>query len=122
MWAAVEEDGVAALAGRAGSSAPSPPTSAPRPGDLIALVADAEPVAQAVLGTLRDRFAERHGLIPEGVWAPVWVVDFPLVEWNADEARWDSTHHPFTAPRPEDLDRLEDDPGAGALARPTTSC
>ena len=75
-------------------------------------MADAEPVAQAVLGTLRGRFAERHGLVPEGVWAPVWVVDFPLVEWNEGEARWDSTHHPFTAPRPEDLDRLESDPGA----------
>ena len=58
------------------------------------------------------RFAERHGLIPEGVWALVWVVDFPLVEWNAGEARWDSTHHPFTAPRPEDLDRLEEDPAS----------
>ncbi|HUT78115.1 MAG TPA: amino acid--tRNA ligase-related protein, partial [Polyangia bacterium] len=81
------------------------------PGDLIALVADAEPVAQAVLGTMRLRFAERNGLIPEGVWAPVWVVDFPLVEWNEGESRWDSTHHPFTAPRPEDLGRLESAPG-----------
>ena len=69
-------------------------------------------MAQAVLGTMRLRFAERNGLIPEGAWAPVWVVNFPLVEWNEGEGRWDSTHHPFTAPRPEDLDRLESDPGA----------
>ena len=82
------------------------------PGDLIALVADAEPVAQAVLGTLRVRFAERHGVVPEGAWAPIWVVDFPLVDWNAGEARWDSTHHPFTAPRPEDIDRLESETGS----------
>ncbi len=110
VWAAVEEDGglrspvarfLGAIADDLGAA----------PGDLIALVADAEPVAQAVLGTLRGRFAERHGLIPEDAWAPVWVVDFPLVEWNPSEGRWDATHHPFTAPRPEDLDRLEDDPG-----------
>ena len=82
------------------------------PGDLIAMVADAEPEAQRLLGTLRGRYAERYGLIPEGAWAPVWITDFPLVDWNADEKRWDPTHHPFTAPRPEDLDKMEDDPGA----------
>ncbi len=82
------------------------------PGDLVALVADAEPVVTAVLGQLRARYAERYGLVAEGLWAPVWVTDFPLVEWNAGEERWDPTHHPFTAPRPEDLDRLESDPGA----------
>ena len=111
VWAAVEEDGslrspVARFLGSIASDLGA------APGDLIALVADAEPVAQVVLGTLRNRFGERHGLVPEGAWAPVWVVDFPLVEWNADEGRWDPTHHPFTAPRPEDLERLEDDPGA----------
>jgi len=82
------------------------------PGDLLALVADAEAAALPVLGALRERYAERYGLLEEDVWAPVWVVDFPLVEWNDDEARWDPTHHPFTAPSPEDLARLEDDPGA----------
>jgi aspartyl-tRNA synthetase len=111
VWAAVEPDGslrsptarfLAGIAGELGAS----------PGDLIALVADAEPVAQTVLGTMRGRLAERHGLVPEGVWAPLWVVDFPLVEWNDDEARWDPTHHPFTAPRPEDVALLEEDPGA----------
>lgn len=111
VWAAVEEDGslrspvakfLGAIAEDLGAAS----------GDLIALVADAEPVAQTVLGTLRNRFAERHGLIPADAWAPIWVVDFPLVDWNADEGRWDSIHHPFTAPRPEDVERLEDDPGA----------
>jgi aspartyl-tRNA synthetase len=111
VWATVEEDGslrspvarfLGTLAADLGAA----------PGDLVTLVADAEPVAQAVLGTLRTRFADRHGLVPEGAWAPIWVVDFPLVEWNAGEGRWDSTHHPFTAPRPEDLDRLESDPGS----------
>ena len=111
VWAAVEEDGslrspVARFLGTIAADLGA------TPGDLIVLVADAEPVAQAVLGALRLRLADRHGLVPEGVWAPVWVVDFPLVEWNAGEGRWDSTHHPFTAPRPEDLDRLESDPGS----------
>ena len=109
VWAAVEEEGAlrSPVARFLGSIAADLGAA---PGDLIALVADAEPVAQAVLGTMRLRFAERNGIIPEGVWAPVWVVDFPLVEWNEDEARWDSIHHPFTAPRPEDLDSLESAP------------
>ena len=115
VWAAVERDGslrspvarfLEGLAGDLGAA----------PGDLIVLVADAEPLAQRVLGSLRLRLAERSGLIPEGAWAPVWIVDFPLVGWNADEERWDSVHHPFTAPRPEDLDRLDSDPG-GVLSQ-----
>ena len=81
------------------------------PGDLIAIVADTEPTAQHVLGAVRVRWADRFGLIPDGVWAPLWVVDFPLVEWNADEGRWDALHHPFTAPRPEDEDGLQSNPG-----------
>jgi aspartyl-tRNA synthetase len=81
------------------------------PGDLIAIVADTEPAAQHVLGAVRVRWADRFGLIPDGVWAPLWVVDFPLVEWNADEGRWDALHHPFTAPRPEDEDGLQSNPG-----------
>ena len=111
VWAAVEAGGTLrspvarfldGLAGDLGAA----------PGDLVLMVADAEPVAQRVLGSLRIRMAERHGLIPGGAWAPLWVVDFPLVGWNEDEGRWDPLHHPFTAPRPEDLDRLERDTGA----------
>jgi aspartyl-tRNA synthetase len=82
------------------------------PGDLITLVADDEQVASEVLGALRARFAERWDLIPEGVWAPLWVEDFPLVGWNAGENRWDSLHHPFTAPHPDDVDKLGTDPGS----------
>jgi aspartyl-tRNA synthetase len=111
VWAAVEEDGSlrSPVARFLGSAADDLGAS---PGDLVAMVADAEPVAQSVLGAMRLRFAERGGLVSEDVWAPLWVVDFPLVEWNAGEGRWDPTHHPFTAPRPEDLERLESDPGA----------
>lgn len=81
------------------------------PGDLVLMVADGEAVAQSVLGTLRNRMAERNDMIPEDAWAPLWVTDFPLVEWNADEKRWDPTHHPFTAPRPEDVHLLRNDAG-----------
>ena len=111
VWAIVQEDGTLrspvakfldGLATDFGAS----------PGDLITLVADDEQVASDVLGTLRARFAERWGLIPEGVWAPLWVEDFPLVGWNADEKRWDSLHHPFTAPHPDDVDKLGTDPGS----------
>jgi aspartyl-tRNA synthetase len=111
VWAIVQEDGTLrspvakfldGLAADFGAS----------PGDLITLVADDEQVASDVLGTLRARFAERWGLIPEGVWAPLWVECFPLVGWNADEKRWDSLHHPFTAPHPDDVDMLATDPGS----------
>jgi aspartyl-tRNA synthetase len=80
-------------------------------GDLLLLVGDAAPVAATVLGRLRVDLARRLKLIPEDRDVFTWVVDFPLVEWNADEKRWDAVHHPFTAPRDEDLPLLESDPG-----------
>ena len=80
-------------------------------GDLLLLVGDAAPVAVTVLGRLRVDLARRLKLIPEDRDVFTWVIDFPLVEWNADEKRWDAVHHPFTAPRDEDLPLLESDPG-----------
>jgi aspartyl-tRNA synthetase len=80
-------------------------------GDLLLLVADTSVVAATVLGRLRVDLARRFQLIPEGRDVFAWVIDFPLVEWNADEKRWDAVHHPFTAPRDEDLALLESDPG-----------
>jgi aspartyl-tRNA synthetase len=80
-------------------------------GDLLLLVADTPAVAATVLGRLRVDLARRFQLIPEGRDVFAWVIDFPLVEWNADEKRWDAVHHPFTAPRDEDLALLESDPG-----------
>ncbi len=81
------------------------------PGDLLLLVADAPAVAATVLGRLRVDLARRFGLIPADRDVFAWVIDFPLVEWNAEEKRWDAVHHPFTAPRDEDLPLLESDPG-----------
>jgi aspartyl-tRNA synthetase len=81
------------------------------PGDLLLLVADQPAVAASALGRLRVDLARRLDLVPPGRDVFAWVVDFPLVEWNQDEQRWDSVHHPFTAPRDEDLELLESDPG-----------
>jgi aspartyl-tRNA synthetase len=70
-------------------------------GDLLLLVADRRPVADAVLGQLRVELAERFDLIPAGEDRLVWIVDWPLMEWNGEEKRWDALHHPFTAPAGE---------------------
>jgi aspartyl-tRNA synthetase len=70
-------------------------------GDLLLLVADERRVADAVLGQLRVELAERFDLIPAGEDRLVWIVDWPLLEWNPGEDRWDSLHHPFTAPAGE---------------------
>lgn len=79
-------------------------------GDLILLVADTAPVVAKTLGALRLEWGKRLKLMDPNVLAFAWVVDFPLVEWNAEENRWDSAHHPFTSPKPEDEKYLETDP------------
>jgi len=81
------------------------------PGDLLLLVGDAPAVAAPVLGRLRVELARRLDLIPTDRDVFAWIIDFPLVEWNEEEKRWDAVHHPFTAPRDEDLSLLETDPG-----------
>jgi aspartyl-tRNA synthetase len=78
-------------------------------GDLLLLVADERRVVDAVLGQMRLDLAERFELIAEGEDRLLWIVDWPLLDWNADERRWDAVHHPFTSPAGE-FDR--DDPGA----------
>ena len=79
--------------------------------DLLVLASGAPDAASKVLGQLRLQVAKKENLIPEGKWELTWVTDFPLFDWNADEKRWDSVNHPFTAPREEDLHMLESDPG-----------
>jgi aspartyl-tRNA synthetase len=69
-----------------------------QPGDLLLIVADKPLVASAALGELRLELARRFGLVQEGRHELLWVVDFPMFEWNEDEGRWDALHHPFTAP------------------------
>ncbi|HZF07545.1 MAG TPA: aspartate--tRNA ligase [Thermoanaerobaculia bacterium] len=81
-------------------------------GGLALLVAAPAKIAAAALGALRLELARQYHLIPEGRHEFLWVTGFPLVEWNEDEKRWDSTHHPFTSADPRDLERLESDPGS----------
>lgn len=81
-------------------------------GDLLLIVADQAPVVDKVLDQLRREMGRRLGLVDPNVLAVVFVVDFPLFEWNEDEKRWDAKHHPFTAPKEEDIHLLEATPGA----------
>ena len=82
------------------------------PGDLLFLVADAEDVAAKAAGQLRVHLGERLGLVDRSKWGFTWITGFPLLEWSEEERRWGAVHHPFTAPRDEDLDRLATDPAA----------
>jgi aspartyl-tRNA synthetase len=79
--------------------------------DLLVLASGAPDAASKVLGQLRLQVAKKENLLKEGAWELCWLTDFPLFDWNADEKRWDSVNHPFTAPREEDLHMLESDPG-----------
>jgi aspartyl-tRNA synthetase len=81
------------------------------PGDLILLASDTEKVVCTVLDSLRREMAERLELADPNMLAFCWVLDFPLFEWNADENRWDPSHHLFTAPMWEDVPLLDTDPG-----------
>ncbi|HEX7008518.1 MAG TPA: amino acid--tRNA ligase-related protein, partial [Phycisphaeraceae bacterium] len=82
-------------------------------GDLLCFGVHAKAsVVHRTLGELRVKIARDLDMIPPDRWEWLWVVDFPLVEWNADEKRWDSLHHPFTAPADADLEKLEADPGS----------
>ncbi len=81
-----------------------------RPGDTLLLVAGAFRVAAEALGAVRLRLADLLGLREEG-FRFLWVVDFPLLEWDEERGGWTYMHHPFTSPHPEDLPLLEEDPG-----------
>ncbi len=80
------------------------------PGDLLLVVADAEPVVHRVLGCLRLELAEELGLIDHHLWRPLWVTDFPLLDYDEGAKRYIAMHHPFTAPFDEDVALLENDP------------
>jgi aspartyl-tRNA synthetase len=80
------------------------------PGDLLLFVADRPSVVFESLGRLREHLGEKLGLRQPDLLAFCWVIDFPYVEWNEDEKRWDPSHHLFTAPMPEDVHLLDTDP------------
>ncbi len=82
-----------------------------KPGDVLMFVADSPAVAADSLGHLRQEIAKRENLINEEELNFLWVTDFPLFDYDDEEKRWVAVHHPFTAPKDEDLAMLESDPG-----------
>ncbi|MCD4699243.1 MAG: aspartate--tRNA ligase [Phycisphaerae bacterium] len=81
-------------------------------GDILFFVADAPTTVNKALAALRCKLGEELKLFGQDDFAWCWVTDFPLVEWNEDQQRWNSLHHPFTSPRPEQLEILETDTGS----------
>ncbi|TYP76111.1 aspartate--tRNA ligase [Aquimarina intermedia] len=82
-----------------------------KPGDLICVLSGPKNKVRAQLSALRMEMAERLGLRNPEEFAPLWVIDFPLLEWDEDTERYHAMHHPFTSPKPEDMKLLDTDPG-----------
>jgi len=80
-------------------------------GDLIFFGADKAKIVNEAIGALRVKLGQDCGLVADG-WRPLWVIDFPMFEWDENNKRWNSLHHPFTSPKEEHLELLESDPGA----------
>ncbi|HOV84396.1 MAG TPA: aspartate--tRNA ligase [Paludibacteraceae bacterium] len=83
-----------------------------KPGDLILILTGEELKTQKALCELRLEMGERLGFRDKKVFAPLWVVDFPLLEWDDELQRYKAMHHPFTSPKPEDIPLIETNPGA----------
>jgi aspartyl-tRNA synthetase len=81
-------------------------------GDLILILAGDKRKTQKALCELRLEMGARLGLRDKNVYAPLWIIDFPLFEWDEETQRFYATHHPFTSPNPDDIPLLETDPGA----------
>ena len=82
------------------------------PGDCVVFAADHYDIATKTLGELRQKIARDLEIVPEGKWNFLWVVDFPMFEWDDDGKRWVALHHPFTSTNPDQFDVLDSDPGA----------
>ncbi len=80
------------------------------PGDLLLILSGDRSRTLDALGTLRVEMGNRLGLRKKGTFSPLWVVDFPLLEWDPESSRFFAMHHPFTAPKPEDIALLDSDP------------
>ena len=83
-----------------------------KPGDLILVMAGKKEKTQAALGSLRLEMGKRLGLMDPTVFRPLWVTNFPLLEWDEESKRYYAKHHPFTSPVPEDIPLLDTDPAA----------
>jgi aspartyl-tRNA synthetase len=82
-----------------------------KPGDLILILSGKADKTRTQLSALRMEVATRLGLRKPDEFAPLWVVDFPLLEWDEDSQRYHAMHHPFTSPKPEDMQLIETEPG-----------
>lgn len=82
-----------------------------KPGDLLLIMSGPAMKTRKMLCELRLEMGRRLGLRPKNVFAPLWVVDFPLFEWDEETQRYYAMHHPFTSPNPEDIPRLHSDTG-----------
>ena len=83
--------------------------------DLVFFGADKTKIVNNALGSLRNKLGHDLNLLKEK-WAPVWIVDFPMFEYNEDEKRWESLHHPFTSPNSDNIEAIKKDPG-GTISR-----
>lgn len=83
-----------------------------KPGDLICVLSGLKNKVRAQLSALRMEMGERLGLRKPDEFAPLWVLDFPLLDWDEETKRYHAMHHPFTSPKTEDMDKLDTDPGA----------
>ncbi|WP_442795127.1 aspartate--tRNA ligase [Pelobium manganitolerans] len=81
------------------------------PGDLVLILAGATDKVRKQLNELRLEMGNRLGLRDKNQFAPLWVIDFPLLEWDEETGRYHAMHHPFTSPKPEDIDLLDSKPG-----------
>jgi len=82
------------------------------PGDIVVFAADHYDIATKTLGELRQKIARDLEIVPEGKWNFLWVVDFPMFDWDDEGKRWVALHHPFTSPNPDQFGILKSDPGA----------
>jgi aspartyl-tRNA synthetase len=82
-----------------------------QPGDLLLIMCGAKEKTLPVISSLRLEMGRQCGLLDKENFRPLWVVDFPLLEWNEETQRFFAMHHPFTSPKPEDIALLETDPG-----------
>ena len=80
-------------------------------GDLIFFGADKEKVVNEALGALREKIGHEKGLVNDLVWAPLWIVDFPMFDYDEENKRWNALHHPFTSPKDGHEYLLDSDPG-----------
>ena len=82
-----------------------------QPGDLLLIMAGSKDKVRKQLSELRLEMGNRLGLRNKNKFAPLWVIDFPLLEWDEESERYHAMHHPFTSPKPEDIAMLDSNPG-----------